>query len=282
MVRMLSGALVFVSIIIGLNAFGNQNTNGVVYAGILWLIGWFGLTRTETLRRLLYILCQLLGWILLCGVIYLVFDSGLSILASVSVLVIIVSVRSVRRRTKREPPGEVYEVTSYAHESIHEKSNFETATTATQSVALNDFSRPLKVGSPTFSWDDESVTESLRHIDMMDGKEFERWLAGLFVDAGWGVQWLGREGADQGADLLITVMGKRVVVQAKRYNSRVGNAAVQEVIAAQAYYKADEAWVVTNNYFTDNAKDLAKAAMVRLFDRDIVAKWIRQGFAAVY
>jgi restriction system protein len=41
---------------------------------------------------------------------------------------------------------------------------------------------------------------------------------------------------------------------------------VQEVVAALKFYKADEAWVVTNSSFTPSARSLAQANNVRLID----------------
>ncbi len=47
----------------------------------------------------------------------------------------------------------------------------------------------------------------------------------------------------------------------------VGNSAVQQVIAAKAFYRCDEAMVVTNSFFTPSAKALAESADVKLVDR---------------
>ena len=58
---------------------------------------------------------------------------------------------------------------------------------------------------------------------------------------------------DYGADLICTKNGQVLVVQAKRYEGKVGNAAIQQVVAAKDYYEADECMVVTNSYFTRNA-----------------------------
>ena len=73
---------------------------------------------------------------------------------------------------------------------------------------------------------------------------------------------------DQGADLVIEKFGEKTAVQAKCYADKVGNYAVQEVLAAKSMYKAHRAMVVTNNYFTDAAKSLATANRIELWDRD--------------
>ncbi|MDR4191129.1 restriction endonuclease, partial [Bacillus pseudomycoides] len=48
--------------------------------------------------------------------------------------------------------------------------------------------------------------------------------------------------------------------------NRVGIRDVQDVYAVKGYYKADEAWIVTNSVFTKQAEELAKACQVKLID----------------
>ncbi|WP_268801462.1 restriction endonuclease [Priestia endophytica] len=65
-------------------------------------------------------------------------------------------------------------------------------------------------------------------------------------------------------------------MQAKRYGSknRVSLSAVQEIYEVQAYYKADEAWVIKNSFFTKSASALAEACSVQLFDRKALQELI--------
>lgn len=103
-------------------------------------------------------------------------------------------------------------------------------------------------------------------VDMMDGHRFEEFLQEMFVAIGFDVQ-LGKRTADQGADLFVEKFGRKIVIQAKNYSDSVGNAAVQQVLAAKAFYGCDDAMVVTNSYFTASAKALAESAEVKLVDR---------------
>ena len=103
------------------------------------------------------------------------------------------------------------------------------------------------------------------HLNNMTGVEFETYVARLLTKQGYVVQGTPTTG-DQGADLIAQKNGKKIIVQVKRYAGRVGNKAVQEAISALAYYKADEAWVVTNSRFTFSAEQLAYKANVRLID----------------
>ena len=101
----------------------------------------------------------------------------------------------------------------------------------------------------------------------MTGEEFEEYLKAQFERQGYKVRLTPRSN-DYGADLVLTRNKEVTVVQAKRYQGNVGNKAVQEIVAAQAYYDADRAMVVTNSYFTNPARKLAEANDVELWDRD--------------
>ena len=101
------------------------------------------------------------------------------------------------------------------------------------------------------------------YIDKMDGHQFEVYLKALFRELGYSPT-VTKQSNDFGADLILK--GKnRIVIQAKRYGmkNRVGISAVQEIYAAQAYYKAHEGWVVTNSVYTRQAKELAEACNVK-------------------
>lgn len=107
------------------------------------------------------------------------------------------------------------------------------------------------------------------YIDNLSGIEFESYLFNLFKNLGYEVENTPASN-DYGADLIISKDTERIVVQAKRYNSTVGIAAIQEVIGAKNYYEANKCMVVTNNYFTPNAIELAKANNVELWDRKVL------------
>lgn len=79
---------------------------------------------------------------------------------------------------------------------------------------------------------------------------------------------------DQGADLILQKNHVKIVIQIKRYSGKVGNKAVQEVIAAKYFYKADKGIVITNNYFTNSAIDLALSSHIKLINRDKLIKMI--------
>ncbi|MCU0544116.1 MAG: restriction endonuclease [Oscillatoriaceae cyanobacterium Prado104] len=104
-------------------------------------------------------------------------------------------------------------------------------------------------------------------VDRMTGEEFEEFLACCFRNLGYAVETTPKTG-DFGADLILSKGRKKTVVQAKRYQGKVGNSAVQEVVSAIKYYGAQDAIVITNSNFTSNACKLALANGVQLWGRE--------------
>lgn len=100
---------------------------------------------------------------------------------------------------------------------------------------------------------------------MPDGARFERKLARMFRHLGYAVERT-QASNDHGADLILRKRRKTIAVQAKSYGRPVGNKAVQEAFAAQAYYGTEEAWVVTDSTFTRGAVAQAGPCEVRLVD----------------
>lgn len=113
------------------------------------------------------------------------------------------------------------------------------------------------------------LNSTLYDIDHMTGENFESYLYWYFKASGYRVSTTPKS-SDYGADLLLNKNGITTVVQAKRYKDKVGVGAVQQVVGAIRYYHADKAMVVTNSYFTSNARVLAEANDVELWDRTIL------------
>lgn len=110
------------------------------------------------------------------------------------------------------------------------------------------------------------LLSGIREIDVMPGFQFERFLGALFERVGYSVEYTPQTG-DFGADLILQGFGATIAVQAKRYDKTVGVNAVQEVHASKAYYRASEAWVITNQDFSEAARQLANKSQVRLINR---------------
>ncbi len=114
---------------------------------------------------------------------------------------------------------------------------------------------------------------SLNKIDKMTGYEFEHYLTKLYTAKGFSVTHCGKSG-DFGCDLILKRGHRKTAVQAKRWNSHVSLAAVQQVFAAMAFYGTDDCLVITNNYFTPAARRLADVIGVKLIDRSGLTKYI--------
>jgi HJR/Mrr/RecB family endonuclease len=112
----------------------------------------------------------------------------------------------------------------------------------------------------------------ISETDSLSGDEFEDWLHRFFVKCGFEVEQTSYR-RDFGADFILTWNGMRTAVQAKSGHTRVGVNAVQQVVAAKAFYGCERAMVVTNQYFTEQAVLLADANSVFLRSReDLVRK----------
>jgi len=104
-------------------------------------------------------------------------------------------------------------------------------------------------------------------IDKMEGDIFEEFLLAHFQKLGYKGRTTTKTN-DYGADLILKKDGEKIVVQAKRYSNKVGIAAVQQILGAKEYYKANKCIVVTSNFFTPNAINLANSSGVELWDRN--------------
>jgi hypothetical protein len=106
--------------------------------------------------------------------------------------------------------------------------------------------------------------ETLEFVSSLEGDAFEHWLSRLLRDAGISQVTVTQATRDQGADLLIQLGSRRIVIQAKRFKGTVGNSAVQQAFAAMHYYHCSDGWVVTSSTFTQDAIDLAHRTGIQL------------------
>ena|SRR5699024_5308150 len=110
------------------------------------------------------------------------------------------------------------------------------------------------------------IGETLAKIDRMDGYEFENYLSVVFYNLGYEVKGTPVSG-DFGADLILNKDNERVIIQAKRYNGKVGTEAVTQVLAGMAYYQGTSGKVITNSFFTKQSIELATKTNIELVDR---------------
>ncbi|RQN11113.1 restriction endonuclease [Clostridium butyricum] len=112
----------------------------------------------------------------------------------------------------------------------------------------------------------------------MTGSEFEIFVGELFKEMGYKTT-VTKASGDQGIDVVAEKNGLRFGVQAKCYSNTVSNSAIQEVVAGISFYKCDKAIVITNNFFTNSAIQLAKANDVVLWNREMLKQKIEELFS---
>ncbi len=100
-----------------------------------------------------------------------------------------------------------------------------------------------------------------RRLDRMDGPAFETWVASRLLASGLRVERPG-PGRDYGVDLIVCEGDLRIAVQAKRRRGRVGNHAIQEVIAGADWHGCGAGLVVTQSSFTRPARLQAERSRV--------------------
>lgn len=127
----------------------------------------------------------------------------------------------------------------------------------------------------------EKQETTIYDVDKMDGYTFEQFVKGLLSRMGYDSYLTPRSG-DQGADIIATKDGIKYAVQTKRISRfhLVSNRAVQEVVAAKAFYNCDQAIVVTNSQFSASAKNLALRNNVDLWDRSQLDEYIRRMYGS--
>ena len=100
----------------------------------------------------------------------------------------------------------------------------------------------------------------------MNGKDYERQIAGYLRTHGFRRVRLTGNSGDYGVDIVAHKRRHKYAVQCKFYSKPVGVAAVQQVVGGMAFYDCDRALVITNNTFTRQARELADRNGVELMD----------------
>ena len=115
-----------------------------------------------------------------------------------------------------------------------------------------------------------AVIKRLPHdlpMDEMEGHDFEYYCADLLKANGFLEVEVTKGSGDFGADILAEKDGITYAVQCKCYDKPIGVKAVQEVYAGRDYYDRMVGVVMTNQYFTQPAVELARKLNIMLWDR---------------
>lgn len=105
-------------------------------------------------------------------------------------------------------------------------------------------------------------------FDYMNGHDFEYFCADILKKNGYENVEVTQGSGDHGIDILAEKDDITYAIQCKCYSKDIGNAAVQQAHTGKSIYKKDIAAVMTNRYFTPQAKEEADLLGVKLWDRD--------------
>ena len=107
-------------------------------------------------------------------------------------------------------------------------------------------------------------------MDEMEGHDFEYYCADILKARGFIDVEVTKGSGDFGADILAEKDGVTYAIQCKCYDKPIGVKAVQEVYAGRDYYDRMVGVVMTNQYFTQPAVELAQKLNIMLWDRGYV------------
>ncbi len=117
-----------------------------------------------------------------------------------------------------------------------------------------------------------------RHLEMdeLEGHDFEYYCADLLKAHGFDEVEVTKGSGDFGADILAQKDGISYAIQCKCYDKPIGVKAIQEVYAGRDYYDCMVGAVMTNQYFTASAVELAKKLKIMLWDRGYIESMERE------
>ncbi|MBQ7614308.1 MAG: restriction endonuclease [Butyrivibrio sp.] len=104
-------------------------------------------------------------------------------------------------------------------------------------------------------------------MDEMEGHDFEYYCADLLAANGFMEVEVTKGSGDFGADILAEKDGITYAFQCKCYDKPIGVKAVQEIYAGRDFYGRMVGVVMTNQYFTQPAVELAQKLNIMLWDR---------------
>ncbi len=112
-------------------------------------------------------------------------------------------------------------------------------------------------------------------FDYMSGNDFEYYCAELLKKSGFMKVHVTSASGDYGADILAEQHGIKYAIQCKCYSSDIGIDAVYQISGGMKYYEANVGCVLTNRYFTRQARELADRIGIILWDRDFLNELVQ-------
>lgn len=105
-------------------------------------------------------------------------------------------------------------------------------------------------------------------MDEMEGHDFEYYCADLLRYNGYDDVEVTKGSGDFGVDILAKKGEVTYAFQCKCYDKPIGVKAVQEIYAGKDFYDRMIGVVMTNQYYTQPAEELASKLKIILWDRD--------------
>lgn len=115
-----------------------------------------------------------------------------------------------------------------------------------------------------------------KEYDLMEGRDFEFFCADLLQKRGFLDVEVTKGSGDNGVDILAEKDGVSYAIQCKRYDEPVGVKAVQEAYAGRDYYDKMVGVVMSNQYFTKNAVEMARKLKILLWDRGYLEEMLQE------
>jgi len=116
------------------------------------------------------------------------------------------------------------------------------------------------------------------NYNMLSGIEFENFCSKLLKESGFFQVEITKASRDHGIDILAEKDGITYAIQCKCYSSYIGNSAIQQAHTGKSLYNRDIAVVMTNNYFTPQAKEEACQLGVKLWDKNKIEELLSNGY----
>ena len=126
------------------------------------------------------------------------------------------------------------------------------------------------IGKYSFEWrGNRCFNAHMVEVDYMDASKADYFLKPLFEAYGYNAEVIVKDD-NMGGNLILSRKGIKTEVQAVCYGTNIDDFAIQQALERFANYK-DSSYhkmIVSNSYFTKQAKKCAKKARVKLIDRD--------------
>lgn len=120
----------------------------------------------------------------------------------------------------------------------------------------------------------ESVAELAQRINIMDGTEFEEFIARFFVSKGYAVQTTKVSG-DHGIDLFAKKRQEYIGIQCKRWAKPVGEPVIRDFYGSLLNSEAKLGIVIATSGFTSQAIGFAHGKQIKLIDLDMLIELVR-------